>query len=61
MTSLSDREQETVALAATGLRNREIAARLFVTQSAVEQRLTSAYRKLGVRRPGLAAVLRGSR
>lgn len=45
-------------LAATGLRNHEIAARLFLSDKTVEANLTRAYRKLGVRsRAQLASAL----
>jgi DNA-binding CsgD family transcriptional regulator len=36
-------------LAATGLTNREVAARLFMSVSTVESNLHRAYHKLGVR------------
>ncbi|MEN7503121.1 MULTISPECIES: helix-turn-helix transcriptional regulator [unclassified Saccharothrix] len=45
---LSDAELRVSALAARGLTNREIAERLYVTVSTVEQHLTKAYRKLKV-------------
>ncbi|WP_375296014.1 helix-turn-helix transcriptional regulator [Saccharothrix sp.] len=45
---LSDAELRVSALAARGLTNREIAQRLYVTVSTVEQHLTKAYRKLKV-------------
>ncbi|NUT98294.1 MAG: hypothetical protein HOY78_40420, partial [Saccharothrix sp.] len=45
---LSDAELRVSALAARGLTNREIAERLYVTVSTVEQHLTKAYRKLNV-------------
>ncbi|MEV1052092.1 AAA family ATPase [Streptomyces sp. NPDC049887] len=55
---LSKAEQRVALLASQGCTNREIAARLFVTASTVEQHLTRAYQKLGVRgRTGLPAVL----
>ncbi|MHA6758798.1 helix-turn-helix domain-containing protein [Streptacidiphilus sp. PAMC 29251] len=37
-------------LAVHGLTNREIARKLYITVSTVEQHLTRVYRKLGVRR-----------
>jgi DNA-binding CsgD family transcriptional regulator len=45
---LSGAEQRVASLAASGHTNREIAERLYVTVSTVEQHLTRAYRKLGV-------------
>jgi len=51
-------EQKVCELAAAGLRNQEIAARLFLSGKTVEANLTRAYRKLGVRsRAQLAAAL----
>jgi DNA-binding CsgD family transcriptional regulator len=45
-------------LAADGLTNREIAGRLFITVSTVEQHLTRVYRKLVVsRREELAEIM----
>ena len=41
-------------LAAQGRTNREIAAELFMGVSTVEAHLSHVYRKLGVRRAGLA-------
>jgi DNA-binding CsgD family transcriptional regulator len=46
---LSRSERQVVTLAVSGHTNREIAKRLYVTVSTVEQHLTRAYRKLGVR------------
>jgi DNA-binding CsgD family transcriptional regulator len=55
---LSEAEQRVVALAAEGYTNRQVASRLYVTVSTVEQHLTRAYRKLGVqRRADLAGAL----
>ncbi|GAB2825315.1 hypothetical protein GCM10022221_24230 [Actinocorallia aurea] len=52
--ALSEAERRVVRLARAGRGNREIAELLFVTVSTVEQHLTHAYRKLGVRgRSGL--------
>jgi DNA-binding CsgD family transcriptional regulator len=56
-TNLTFSERRTAALAAEGLRNPQIAQRLHVTPSTVEQHLTRAYRKLGCRRDGLRAAL----
>ncbi len=46
---LTDSERRVAALAVGGYTNREIAAKLFITPSTVEQHLTRVYRKLGVR------------
>ncbi|BCJ50472.1 LuxR family transcriptional regulator [Actinoplanes sp. NBRC 14428] len=48
MLVLSDAERRVVRFAAEGLTNREIAGRLYLTTSTVEQHLTRIYRKLGV-------------
>jgi DNA-binding CsgD family transcriptional regulator len=45
---LSDREREIAALAAAGLRSREIARRLFLSPRTVEAHLGRVYRRLGV-------------
>lgn len=45
---LSDAERRVAALAARGDTNREIARRLYITVSTVEQHLTRVYRKLNV-------------
>ncbi|WP_409055761.1 ATP-binding protein [Streptomyces sp. SYP-A7185] len=56
---LSDAELRVATLAARGHTNRQIADKLFITISTVEQHLTRAYRKLAVqRRADLAAELR---
>src|SRR5262249_50600811 len=47
---LSNAEQRVAALAARGHTNRQIANRLYVTVSTVEQHLTRVYRKLNVNR-----------
>ncbi|KOV61149.1 helix-turn-helix transcriptional regulator [Streptomyces sp. MMG1121] len=49
LTSLSDAERRVAALAVKGHTNREIARKLYITVSTVEQHLTRAYRKLDVR------------
>jgi DNA-binding CsgD family transcriptional regulator len=55
---LTATERTVCELAASGLRNHEIAARLFLSGKTVEANLTRAYRKLGVRsRAQLAAAL----
>ncbi|NJQ02588.1 helix-turn-helix transcriptional regulator [Streptomyces zingiberis] len=55
---LSEAELRVATLAARGHTNRQIADRLFITVSTVEQHLTRAYRKLQVRRRAeLAAKL----
>lgn len=55
--ALTSAERRVCALAATGLRNRDIAQRLFVSTKTVEVHLSRAYRKLGVGRDGLGALL----
>jgi DNA-binding CsgD family transcriptional regulator len=55
--ALTSAERRVVELAAAGLRNREIAQRLFLSTKTVEVHLSRAYRKLGVGRDGLAATL----
>ncbi|QFG21437.1 LuxR family transcriptional regulator [Actinomadura sp. WMMB 499] len=49
-TELSDAERRVAALAAEGWSNRQIAKRLHVTTSTVEQHLTRVYRKLRINR-----------
>lgn len=48
--ALSDAEMRVAQLAVAGNSNRQIASRLFVTVSTVEQHLTRVYRKLNIRR-----------
>ncbi len=47
--ALSPRELEVVTLVGAGLRNGDIARKLFVTEDAIKKRLQSVFRKLGVR------------
>lgn len=57
---LTAREREIVALAALGLRNREIAERLSITEGTVKLHLHSIYTKLGVNgRPELIRLAIG--
>jgi DNA-binding NarL/FixJ family response regulator len=46
--SLTERELQVIALIAQGLKNRQIAERLFISQTTVTHRLSSIYAKLGV-------------
>ncbi|WP_167828706.1 helix-turn-helix transcriptional regulator [Streptomyces sp. MZ04] len=55
---LSTAELRVASLAAHGFSNREIAGKLYVTISTVEQHLTRTYRKLRVRRSELPLALR---
>ncbi|MFE2022825.1 helix-turn-helix transcriptional regulator [Streptomyces sp. NPDC059499] len=48
--SLTDSERRVASLAVLGYTNREIAVKLYVTASTVEQHLTRVYRKLKIRR-----------
>jgi DNA-binding CsgD family transcriptional regulator len=50
LAELTDAQRRVVELAASGWTNRQIARRLFITVSTVEQHLTKVYRKLNVRR-----------
>ena len=60
-TSLSKAERRVAALAALGHTNRDIAQRLYITVSTVEQHLTRVYRKLNVTgRHDLLTQLRSS-
>jgi DNA-binding NarL/FixJ family response regulator len=45
---LSDREQEVVALVGAGMSNRDIAARLGITERTVKGHLTTIFRAIGV-------------
>jgi DNA-binding CsgD family transcriptional regulator len=57
MLLLSDRQWETLELAAEGLPNAQIARRLFITESTVKQHLRKAYSTLGIRSRREAARL----
>jgi len=46
--SLTDREREVITLIAQGLKNKQIADRLFISQTTVTHHLSSIYSKLGV-------------
>ncbi|MFJ8313405.1 MULTISPECIES: helix-turn-helix transcriptional regulator [unclassified Streptomyces] len=54
---LTRQEHRVALMAKHGLTNRQIAEQLCVTLRAVEFHLSGAYRKLGVKRDGLAAML----
>jgi ATP/maltotriose-dependent transcriptional regulator MalT len=57
---LSPREREVATLVATGKRNRDVAAALFVSEKTVESHLGRIYDKLGVRsRAALATIMAG--
>jgi two-component system nitrate/nitrite response regulator NarL len=46
--SLTDREEQVVALVCEGLRNKQIAERLFISDTTVRHHLTSIFSKLGL-------------
>jgi ATP/maltotriose-dependent transcriptional regulator MalT len=59
-TDLTSTEQEIAELAASGLRNEEIAARIFLSPKTVEKNLSRVYLKLGIRsRAQLGRILPG--
>ena len=49
LNTLTETESQVAELAASGLTNREVAARLFLSVSTVESNLRRTYRKLGIR------------
>lgn len=55
--NLTPQERQTALLVSSGLGNREIAARLFLSPRTVEYHLSNAYQKLGVRTRGMLAQL----
>jgi len=55
--NLTPQERQTALLVSSGLGNREIAARLFLSPRTVEYHLSNAYQKLGVRSRGKLAQL----
>jgi two-component system nitrate/nitrite response regulator NarL len=48
ISSLTDRERQVIVLIAQGLKNKQIAERLFISQTTVTHHLSSIYSKLGV-------------
>jgi DNA-binding NarL/FixJ family response regulator len=46
--SLSEREREVVFLVAQGFRNKEMAAKLFVSEQTVKNHMHAIYEKLGL-------------
>jgi ATP/maltotriose-dependent transcriptional regulator MalT len=57
-TELTVSEEQVAALAASGMTNKDIAAKLFMSRRTVEANLARAYRKLGIRsRAELGAVM----
>jgi ATP/maltotriose-dependent transcriptional regulator MalT len=58
--ALSAREREVATLVASGMRNRDVATALFVSEKTVESHLARIYDKLGVRsRAALATIIAG--
>jgi RNA polymerase sigma factor (sigma-70 family) len=57
LAELTDRERDVVLLAAEGLSNREIGARLYLSEGTVRNYLSTAFGKLGVSRRAQLAQL----
>jgi DNA-binding NarL/FixJ family response regulator len=55
--SLTSREQEILALLTVGMTNREISAKVYLSQATVKAHLTSIYRKLDVSNRTEAAIV----
>jgi DNA-binding CsgD family transcriptional regulator len=57
--TFSHREKQVLALLATGISNKEIAARLWLAESTIKAHISSAFSKLGVRcrKDAIAVVL----
>ncbi len=58
---LTPTERRVAELVATGMKNRDVAAALFMSPRSVEANLTKVYRKLGVSRAAIGATLQTSR
>lgn len=59
MTDLTEREREVAQLAAAGLRNKEIAARLFISEETVKSHIRSIFNKTNInRRSHLVGLLK---
>ena len=56
---LTGRESELLSLLPTGMTNRELAAKLYVSENTIKTQLRSLYSKLGVRNRAQAASLAG--
>lgn len=57
---LTERETEVLILVAKGLRNRELASRLFLSEKTVDNHVSTILRKLGVRSRTEAGVVAAS-
>jgi DNA-binding NarL/FixJ family response regulator len=56
---LTERESEILSLLSTGMTNRELGSRLYVSENTIKTHLRSLYAKLGVRNRAQAAALAG--